>query len=177
MLSDEALVQRTLTQGSHHFGELVKRHSDYMFGFGLRLTGGNNDLAKDLAQQSFVRAFRYLKSFDRTYDSSIANPEFRFRNWLTGIAVNCFNDLVKTERRYVPLEKHLEPSYEPVYEDSHAFYRLIKPLNSEDRTLFVLRYVYEYKVSEIANITNINAGTVKSRISRALTRLREHHHE
>ncbi len=177
MLSDEALVQRTQTEGSHHFGELVKRYSDYMFGFGLRLTGGDGELARDLAQQSFTRAFRYLNSFDKFHQSKTASSEHRFRNWLTGIAVNCFNDLIKEEQRYQPLEQHLEPAYEASYADSHEFYNLIKPLNSGDRVLFVLRYVYEYQVSEIAALTQINEGTVKSRISRAMNRLREHHHD
>lgn len=170
-------MQSALTDGSHHFGELVKRYSDYLFGFGLRLTGGDSELAKDLSQQSFVRAFRYLKSFDKSHQSSNADSQYRFRNWLTGIAVNCFKDLIKTEQRYQTLEDHHEPSYEPAYADSHAFYDLIKPLNSEDRILFILRFIYEYRVSEIAAFTQIKEGTVKSRISRALNHLRENNYD
>jgi RNA polymerase sigma-70 factor (ECF subfamily) len=177
MLSDEALVQRTLREGSHHFGELVTRYADYLFGFGLRLTGGNKELSEDIAQQSFARAFRYLKSFDKSYLSKSSSAEHRFRNWLTGITVNCFNDLIETEQRYQPLEEHLEPTYEARFDDSYAFYQLIKPLNAQDRILFVLRYIYEYRVPEIATLTSTNEGTVKSRISRALNRLRDHHHD
>ncbi|NND83329.1 MAG: RNA polymerase sigma factor [Gammaproteobacteria bacterium] len=177
MLSDEALVQRTLAGGGHHFGTLVKRYSDYLYGFGLRLTGGNSELAKDMSQQSFTRAFQYLKSFDTKHQSSTANTEHRFRNWLTGIAVNTFHDLIKTEQRYAPLEDHLEPSYQPAFADSHAFYDLIRPLNSENRVLFVLRYIYDYTVPEIALQTGISEGTLKSKLSRAMQRLREHHHD
>ena len=177
MLSDEALVERSLTQGSHHFGELVKRYSDYLFGFGIRLTGGDSELAKDLSQQSFVRAFRYLHSFDTRHASSRSGSENRFRNWLTGIAVNCFNDLIKTENRYQALDEYFEPRYEAKFDDSKAFFDLIKPLNKEERLIFVLKYVYEYKIDEIAQMTALNSGTVKSKISRALDRLREKHHE
>jgi RNA polymerase sigma-70 factor (ECF subfamily) len=177
MLSDEALVQRALGEGSHHFGELVKRYSDYLFGFGLRLTKGDSELAKDLSQQSFVRAFRYLKSFDKTHQSKHAASQHRFRNWLTGIAINCFNDLISTEQRYQSLEDDYEPSYEPKYADSREFYSLIAPLNNEDRVLIVLRYIYEYSIAEIADFMEIKVGTVKSRISRAIARLREFNHD
>jgi RNA polymerase sigma-70 factor (ECF subfamily) len=177
MLSDEALIERSLTQGNHHFGELVKRYSDYLFGFGIRLTAGDSELAKDLSQQTFVRAFRYLHSFDTRHQSSHAKGENRFRNWLTGIAVNCFNDLIKKENRYQELDDYFEPRYEAQYDESREFFDLISPLTKEERLIFILKYVYEFKIDEIARMTALNSGTVKSKISRALERLRERHDE
>lgn len=177
MLSDDSLVARTLSEGNHHFGALVKRYADYLFGYGLRLTGGNASLAEDLAQQAFLRAFKYLSTYDKHYRLRHQNDDKRFRNWLTGIATNCFRDLVTIEQRYQPLEHAAEPVFDPTYSDSHAFYALIKPLSAQDRVLFVLRYVYEYSVDEISEHTSLNAGTVKSRLSRALRKLRESNHD
>lgn len=176
MLSDETLVERSLRRGSHHFGELVKRYTDYLYGFGMRLTRGDSELAKDLSQQAFVRAFRYLGSYNQKHHSPSASTENRFRNWLTGIAVNCFNDLIATENRYQSLDQHLEPQAAD-HDDSRAFYDLIKPLTQEERLIFVLRYIYEYQIDEIAEMTQLKPGTVKSKISRALERLREKHND
>lgn len=173
MISDEALVEKTLNHGSQHFGTLVKRYADYLFAYGLRLTGGNQGFAEDIAQQSFIRAYKYLGSYQRQYISVNARAEDRFRNWLTGIATNCFKDLVKTEARYQPLDSCPEPAKDPRHESSRDFYDLIKPLSSEERTLFVLRYIYDYQITEIAAFTQLNAGTVKSKISRALSKLRD----
>jgi len=176
VVSDETLVTRSLQLGSHHFGELVKRYSDYLFGFGMRLSAGNTELSRDLSQQTFVRAFRYLSSFNKQYSSSHTETNHRFRNWLTGIAINCFNDLIDIENHYQPLESHHEPSHQPNHHQSEGFYQLIRPLSSEERAIFTLKYVYEYKIEEIGEIMNLKPGTVKSKISRALERLRENHH-
>lgn len=177
MVSDETLVKRTLENGSHHFGELVNRYADYLFGLGMRLTAGNKSFSEEIAQQAFVRAYRYLASFNRSHQSKVADSDHRFRNWLTGIAANCFRDLIKTEQQYVSLEGVNEPNYVASSSDLSAFNELVNPLSAEDRLLFVLRYIYEYSISEIAGLTNINEGTVKSRVSRAMGRLREVHNE
>ncbi|GHA08915.1 RNA polymerase subunit sigma-24 [Arenicella chitinivorans] len=177
MLSDDTLVARTLSEGNHHFGALVKRYADYLFGYGLRLTGGNASLAEDLSQQTFLRAFKYLPSYDKQHRLRHQNNEYRFRNWLTGIATNCFRDLIGIEQRYQPLAHAAEPIFDPSYRDSHAFFSLIKPLGAEDRVLFVLRYVYEFSIDEISEHTGVNSGTVKSRLSRAMRKLRDTHHD
>jgi RNA polymerase sigma-70 factor (ECF subfamily) len=176
MISDETLVKRTLENGSHHFGELVNRYADYLFGLGMRLTAGNKSFSEEIAQRTFVRAYRYLASFDRGHQPKVADSDHRFRNWLTGIAANCFRDLIRTEQQYVSLEGINEPDYAASSSDLSAFNELVKPLSAEDRMLFVLRYIYEYSIAEIAGLTNINEGTVKSRVSRAMSRLREVHH-
>mgnify|MGYP003388406627 FL=1 len=50
MEADEELVRRTLSEGSHHFGVLIQRYADYLFGLGMRLTSGNKELAEDISQ-------------------------------------------------------------------------------------------------------------------------------
>ena len=62
MEADEELVRRTLSEGSHHFGVLIQRYADYLFGLGMRLTSGNKELAEDISQQAFMKSYTYLKS-------------------------------------------------------------------------------------------------------------------
>lgn len=166
MESDIDLINKTLSGGSHHYGVLIQRYSDYLFGLGMRLTAGNRALAEDISQQSFLKSYTYLASFD---------TKKSYKHWLTGIAVNCFRDAVKKEQTYTELETIDEPVYAPDLSEDGEFFRLIRPLDPEHRSLFTLRYVYDHSVDEIAQLTQLNAGTVKSKLSRAMEVLRQCH--
>jgi RNA polymerase sigma-70 factor (ECF subfamily) len=166
MESDIDLINKTLSGGSHHYGVLIQRYSDYLFGLGMRLTAGNRALAEDISQQSFLKSYTYLASFD---------TKKSYKHWLTGIAVNGFRDAVKKEQTYTELETIDEPVYAPDLGEDGEFFRLIKPLDPEHRSLFTLRYVYDHSVDEIAQLTQLNAGTVKSKLSRAMEVLRQCH--
>lgn len=176
-LSDEALVRLTLERGSQYFGNLVKRHSDYLFGLGMRLSGGQHALAKDLTQQAFLKAFKYIASFNPNLSSLGAEKANRYRNWLTGIAVNCYSDLAKVEAKYVEMQEvTLDWAIEPERfsnESLDEFSAMIRPLSVAERQLVTLRYIYEYNVDEIAGMLNLKQGTVKSKISRAVAKLRD----
>ena len=163
METDEELVKRTLGGETDCYRVLVQRHADYLFGLGMRLTAGNREFAADISQQSFLRAYKYLKSF---------HPKKKFKQWLTGIAVNCYKDLSNKENQYLSLEVIDEPSYTPDLGGNTGFFELIKPLAEDERAIFTLRYVYEYRIDEIAEVVDLKSGTVKSKISRALEKLR-----
>jgi len=143
--SDEVLVGLTLERGSQYFGKVVKRHSDYLFGLGMRLSGGHDALAKDMSQQAFIKAFKYLANFDPKHSGLGKDPSKRFRNWLTGIAVNCYSDLIKIEAKYVAIEAGQLECLEPkqVKRDHDDFNTMIRPLNTQQRQLVTLRFVYE----------------------------------
>lgn len=176
--SDEALIRLTLERGSQYFGKIVKRHSDYLYGLGMRLSNGNDAIAKDMSQQAFVNAFKYLASFNPTHSGLGADRTKRFRNWLTGIAVNCYSDLLKTESKYTGLENDQLSNLEQQGADHSRdnldeFSAMIQPLPILERQLITLRFVYEYNIDEIAGMLSLKSGTVKSKISRAVARLRE----
>ena len=120
MDTDEELVKRALKGGNHHYGVLVQRYADYLFGLGMRLTSGNRELAEDISQQSFLKSYSYLKSFDsrKTY-----------KYWLTGIAVNCFRDMIKKEQKYTDLGSGSEQSYSPQLEGNTGFFDLMQTVN------------------------------------------------
>jgi RNA polymerase sigma-70 factor (ECF subfamily) len=163
MQTDTQIVRATLKGGSHHFGLLVKRYADYLFGLGMRISLGNVALAEDASQQAFLKAFTYLKSFDQSKD---------FKHWLTGIAVNCCRDLLKDASRYCEFEATVHAFDTSKTESNDEFFKLIRPLNDEEKQLFVLRYVYEYSIDEIAQMLAVKPGTVKSKISRGVEKLR-----
>ncbi|MEO1931399.1 MAG: RNA polymerase sigma factor [Pseudohongiella sp.] len=163
METDEELVKKTLTDGNHHYGILIQRYADYLFGLGMRLTSGNRELAEDISQQSFLKSYTYLKSFD---------TQKEFKHWLTGIAINCYKDLIQKENQRLPIDVIDEPVYKSNLEGNIDFFNLIKPLAEDEKIIFTLKYVYEYQINEIANLLNLKPGTVKSKISRTLDKLK-----
>lgn len=165
MIPDGELVRRSLSQGSHHFGLLIQRHTAYVFALAMRMSQGQHAVAEDLVQQSFLNAFSRLKSFDRKRD---------FRGWLTAICVNCYRDMLRRDSATEQVEL---PDIAAVTneDDDRAFVDLIAPLQPETRILFILRYVYEYKVAEIAELMDMKPGSIKSTLSRATAQLRSIH--
>src|SRR3954453_7866888 len=81
-VTDAQLIARALVADDRHaFAELVKRHQSSVRACLRKLTAGNHALADDLAQDTFVLAWRNLKSF---------RQEARFSTWLYRIATNCW---------------------------------------------------------------------------------------
>src|SRR4249919_3955148 len=81
-VSDAQLIARAVVQDDRHaFGELVRRHQSAVRSTLRRLTGGNLAHADDLAQETFLLAYRNLKSF---------RQEAKFSTWLYRIAYNVF---------------------------------------------------------------------------------------
>ena len=163
MISDQEIVEKCIQEGNEHFEELIKRHSNYIYGFMMRLTGGNQMFAEDLTQTAFLRAISYLKSY---------NPEKEFRGWLATIAINCFRTEVKKHAKYNLEESMDHISANEQRGDNQDFYKLISHLSSDERTILTMKYIYDYKNADIARDLNMNLNTVKSVIKRALEKLK-----
>jgi len=89
-ISDAQLIARVVVRDDRHaFGELVRRHQSAVRSPLRRLTNGNAALADDLAQETFLLAYRNLKSF---------RQDAKFSTWLYRIAYNAFlGDARKTK--------------------------------------------------------------------------------
>src|SRR6478672_2442391 len=92
-VTDAQLIARSLVGDDRHaFAELVKRHQSSVRACLRKLTAGNHALADDLAQETFMLAWRNLKSF---------RQEARFSTWLYRIATNCW--LAQARKRHEEL--------------------------------------------------------------------------
>src|SRR5262244_1719780 len=100
-VSDAQLIARVLVQDDRHaFGELVRRHQSTVRACLRKLTSGNAALADDLAQETFLLAYRNLKSF---------RQEAKFSTWLYRIAYNVFlADARKMKEVSLPEETEVE---------------------------------------------------------------------
>jgi RNA polymerase sigma-70 factor, ECF subfamily len=126
---------------------------------------GRRELADDVAQEAFVRAFAALPSFD---------GRSSFGTWLHRIVVNGAIDALRAERRLVPLDSVPEPAdpwTDMVGEDADLR-AAVAELAPDRRASVVMRYWLDLTPTEIAEILDVPVGTINSRLARALSDLR-----
>jgi RNA polymerase sigma-70 factor (ECF subfamily) len=173
---EEELVERARRGDGDAFGELVLAHQRIAFRTAYLLLGNSAD-AEDAAQVGFVKAWQALPRFRR------GAP---FRPWLLAIVANeAKNRLRAGGRRAGLLERaavetgvsgDAAPSPENELERGEQRARLraaLGTLNDDQRLTVGLRYLLDLDEAEVAAILGVRRGTVKSRIARALERLRE----
>jgi RNA polymerase sigma-70 factor, ECF subfamily len=153
------------------FEEVVRRYQRRVYGVALRIVRAH-DLADDVAQEAFVRAWRSLDRFD------LGRP---FGPWICRIAANLAVNHVRSPRAReegLP-DGHAEtPSADPGplgavldAEAKRVLDEAVAGLGPEQRAVFVLRAVEEMSYEEIAEALGISQGTVMSRLFRARERL------
>jgi RNA polymerase sigma-70 factor (ECF subfamily) len=163
---DGPLVARAQKGDRWAFEQLVDRHQHRLFTLAARLLGSPDDAA-DAVQEAFIRAWLGLASFRRGS---------RFSTWLHRICLNAVHDQ-RSKRRASPLEDVPEPA-DPrdeflASELSGALQQALDSLDEEYRAAVVLYDVLGCSYAEIAELTGVAEGTVKSRIFRGRQRLGE----
>ena len=169
---DADLIQRARCGDETAYQTLVENHQESVFRLAYLLLGDADDAA-DIAQETFIRAFRNLDNFDTT------RPP---RPWLLRITRNLAHNRQRTLRRYLNMVNRLNtgtiktnPSAEAEsqqQEEAQMLWQAVRRLNTTDQEVIYLRCFLELSIGETADILNIKDGTVKSRLSRALNRLR-----
>lgn len=149
---------------------LVKRHHHPLVGFLYRMTGGDRALAEDLVQETFLRVVHTIRQYQHP------RP---FKAWLYAIATNLTRDYFKRAdtRRAADLpEDDARGAPDEALaqtEDDHTVAAALAALPEHQRVVVVLRYYQELSLAEIADALDIPVGTVKSRLSLGLGRLKE----
>ncbi len=150
------------------FTDLVNAHQNSVYNLCYRMLGDPYE-AEDAAQETFLRAYKAMKSFDRKRS---------FTTWLLSIAAHYCIDLLRKKRlKITRIEDtpYLEiqdpgPSPEISLTDSEQQKRirsLLKVLSETDRAIVIMFYWYEFSYGEIAETLKLSTSAVKSRIHRA----------
>ena len=173
---DEGLAERVRASGDvAAFSILVTRYRGRLVALARRmLTGSNSDEAEDVAQEAFVAAYDKRASFRK------GEP---FRPWLYRIAVNrCLDRLRMQSRRPSTVEigslpEPALPGSDPInallsYEEEERLQEAVAALPPKLRTVFVLRHLDDLSYDEIAVVTGLPLGTVKTHLFRARADLR-----
>lgn len=177
--SDAELVARAIRGEDAAFTELMRRHKNGLFGFARRYVGGA-DAASDIVQETFVAAWRAL----RRYDSARS-----FGVWLRAIALNKCRDRARrlAVRRIVFGEKDLDapearrqadaaPNAESRLESAQrhaALATAIASLPAKLKEPLILTYFEGLSQQEAAEILEVSAKTVETRVYRARKKLAE----
>jgi len=167
-LSDMELAEAAVTD-LDAFGELVRRHQDFVYGAALRIVR-NPVMAQDLAQEAFVRAHRALSGF---------RGQAQVRSWLYRIATNLALNAVQRRREYPTDEVPDRPArIDPAHDAENLILRreledAIAELPPKLQRPLVLREYEGLSYQEIAETLDLPLNTVRTRILRARRSLRD----
>ena len=176
--TDEELVARLIGGDSESFNELILRWERPIYALAYRTIGREED-ARDVCQETFLRAFRALPGF---------RGQAKFSSWLYRIALNLCRDWMRRERRarlvqppedvdLMELAVAAEPS-ESIEElvsrkdQARVVERAMAILSEEQRTAIVLKEYHGLTFQEIADVVGCPLSTVKTRLYQGLTVLR-----
>lgn len=176
--SDGELDQVTLTRAQRGDERacraLVERYQRRVFALLSRFAGRQGRAVDDLAQETFLRVFRALPDF------TAAGPA-RLSTWILTIATRlALDELRRKPARLAPLDQAAavpapartdEPAERAAL--GRAIERAVRALSPDHQAVFLLREYHDLEYDEIARALDIDIGTVKSRLSRARTALRE----
>lgn len=175
---DRALIDRCLAGDTDAFSRLVQRHQDRLYGTLVHLLGSTQD-ALDVAQETFVLAWQNLASF---------RGDSAFYSWLFRIAHNAAVSFRRRDRRPQSMDRgrdlHGEepedrrsandPAHQLVSDERRQVVQAALAALPEDyRTVLVLKEMDGLSYEEIADVIGCPIGTVRSRIHRARSELKD----
>jgi len=170
-LDEPTLIRHAVHGDAAAWEPLVLAHQQAVFRLSYLLLGDPDD-AEDIAQETFLRAWKHLKRFDAT------RP---LRPWLLSIASNLASNRRRSAGRYFAALTRAfrdEPTSINMEEKSaqhmqaNDLWKAVQTLHIADQQIVYLRYFLDLSVAETAEVLQVAEGTVKSRMSRALEKLR-----
>ena len=166
---ESALILELKQNNPEVVDQVVERFSKPLFAFIMRMID-DQATAEDIFQDTWIRVIRNIGSF---------RGDCRFSTWLFQIALNlCRNQMRrKARRRFVGIEEASNLADDPEVDgmkilQAQKVRRLVASLPPKMREVIVLRYYHNKTDVEIAEVTGLPPGTVKSRIHRATELLR-----
>lgn len=175
MVTDEGLALALQGGDTSALDALVERHYDLLIGYLYRLLHGERSLAQDIAQETFLRALRGISRY--------THPR-PFKPWLYAIATNLARDHYNRAdtRRVAPMPEDEHPALTSdaaadddltIIEEARTVIAGLAALPDHQREVIILYFYQDMPLDAIADSLNIPLGTVKSRLSIGISRLRE----
>jgi RNA polymerase sigma-70 factor (ECF subfamily) len=169
---DEEIMEAVGRGDRQALGTLVERYHGPLLAFFDRMLAGDRATAEDLTQETFIRLLRQASY----------SPERAFRPWLYAVAANLARDHIRQAARRPALDARALEMLEDTASGPEAravaasavsdIARAVASLPEEYRVTLVLRYGNDLSLEDIATSLDIPVGTVKSRLSVGLRRLR-----
>ena len=180
-IDDKALIALCTGGDAAAFEALVYRYEKKIVAAACRLSGSREE-GEDLAQETFIKAWRALAGY---------RGQASFGAWLTAILTNLWRDRLRRHKAsQISIDEAIEGEEGSIYkqirddapgpevltesaETNEILDRMIQALKPEFREALILRDVQGFSYEEVAVITGSNLGTVKSRINRGRTLMKD----
>ena len=159
------LVSRVALLGDMKaFSQLVEAYQSPIRRFLLNMTGGDEELSNDLAQDTFVKAWLNIGSF---------RAAAKFSTWLYRIACNTFYDHARTKKHTIDIQilSNQLTALTPDKDFGIDFEQALTTLKEDERTAILLFYMEDQTVKKISKIMGCPVGTVKSHLHRGKEKL------
>jgi RNA polymerase sigma-70 factor (ECF subfamily) len=167
MISDLELAARVAgSDDQAAFQQLVERHQAAIRRFLRRLASGDHGTADDLAQETFVLAYRKIPDW---------KGRGTFASWLHSIAYRQFLQFRRKHRHQTVMAEPPDAGFDPgqAVEAEILLPRLMRQVSAEERACLTLAYATGMTHPEIVQITGLPLGTVKTHISRGRQKLQQ----
>ena len=174
-ISNSELVRKSQLGDKAAFEQLVIRHQDLVFSLAYKLTG-NREMANDVAQEAFIRAWKAIEKF---------RGDSTFSTWIYRITVNTAWTLRKKAKKHNTL--NIDDTYEPIVIDetkdpelvainsdlSSVLINALDKIPIEQRIIVELKNIEGRSHKEIADYLDISVTAAKVRLHRAHQKLRQ----
>ena len=165
-MTDEQLMRRAAHGNDRAFEELYNRHARRLQGFFVRRLSNDSDLAADFMHDTFLRLYAARENYHEGRN---------FRTWLYTIAYNIYRNHLRNQLTIIPDEGNDvadNANIEVELDESilqKALREVLESMPEHYALLFSLHYEEELTIPQIAQITSLPEGTVKSRLHKTMT--------
>ena len=171
LMEDKHLIERCLNGEKEVYELMVKKYQSMVIALAMSITSSIDD-AKDIAQESFVRAYLKLSKF---------NSNLNFKSWIMRIAYNCSIDHIRKRKSFLKyfnfkVDQGLNEEMKKykLVSDSEIFSPHIKKLKPRERAILLMRYDQNLSTNEIGEILSCSPKTIRVHIFNARNKLKKH---
>jgi len=162
--TDEKLMQQVANGNLDHLKILFERHHVHLFNF-LHKMCGDRMLSEDITQEVFYKLMKYRASYNNG----------KFVSWMFTIARNTLSTHYRRSNKNhedIEMVAYSSTAGHEIVEDYSDLHLALNKLDASDRELIVLNRLQEIKYTELAEIVGSTPGAVKTKVSRALQKLK-----
>ena len=163
-------IEKVISGQTNYFSYIVERYQDIVFSIALKVLKNRED-AEEMAQESFIKAYKSLHTFKGTA---------KFSTWLYRITYNtCISEVRKKKYQFVSTSEVVikdeaeEINLDVIPEEHRAkcIKAAMEQLQEEDYTLILLYYFEDQSIDEISNVTGLSESNTKVKLHRARKKL------
>lgn len=164
---DSDLIRRAQDGDKQALAELLKKHYSFIVKYVWKMSG-DEQIAYDVTQDTLIKTIQKINQF---------NHRSRFSTWLIQIATHTYLDYKRKQKRKHELDEKMRKEFSHASvsfpSDWHEIQEALWKLGDDHRIPLVLKHYYGYDYKDIAEMTKVKVGTVKSRVHYGLVNLRK----